>query len=138
LLTWSTLSRKIWCSQFAIIEHISGLTGLVFPVAQIVAALRQRGVETVVDGAHAPGQVAIDVSTLGAAYYAGTLHKWVGAPNGAALLHVRKDRQSTLHSISVSHGLSLQRGRPHPPGKVWMEDPLYWALRHKHRTYAPT
>jgi isopenicillin-N epimerase len=91
-------------TKLALIDHVTSQTGLVFPIAQVVAALRERGVETLVDGAHAAGMLELDVERLGAAYYVANLHKWVCAPKGAAMLVVREDCQRALHPLTISHG----------------------------------
>ena len=91
-------------TRLALVDHVTSQTGLVLPIADIVRALDARGVDTVVDGAHAAGMLDLRVQEIGAAYYVANLHKWVCAPKGAALLVVREDRQRDLHPLTISHG----------------------------------
>jgi isopenicillin-N epimerase len=92
-------------TAFAAIDHITSPTGVIFPIKQIIALFKERGIPVLIDGAHAPGQIDLDLNTLGADYYIGNCHKWLYAPKGAALLWVDKKHQSKIHPTVISHYL---------------------------------
>ncbi len=91
-------------------SHVTSTTALVFPVAELCAAARERGLPTLVDGAHAPGQVHLDLAALGADFYAANLHKWVCAPKGAGFLHARPAHHARLHATVTSWGYAEGSG----------------------------
>lgn len=91
--------------RLLVIDHVTSPTAVVFPVERIAAICRERGIECLVDGAHAPGMLDLHLGQLGATYYAGNFHKWVCAPKGAAFLWVDEARRSSVHPPVVSHFL---------------------------------
>jgi isopenicillin-N epimerase len=79
------------------------LSGLIFPVAQLAAAAKAAGARVLVDGAHAPGQIDLDVPAIGADWYVDNCHKWLFTPRGCGFLWARADAQQGLHPLSISH-----------------------------------
>ena len=109
-------------TRLAMIDHVTSNSALIFPVKQIIRQLEARGVDTLVDGAHAPGMLPLDVRALNPAYYSANLHKWVCAPKGAAFLWAREDKQAGLQPPVISHG----NNRPRPSFTPF-QDRFDWA-----------
>lgn len=96
-------------TKFVLLDHITSQTALIFPIKQIITLLAEKGIDTLVDGAHAPGMIPLNLQEIGATYYTGNCHKWLCAPKGSGFLYVRKDKQKTIRPTIISHGANSLR-----------------------------
>ncbi len=108
-------------TRLVLLDHVTSPTGLIFPVSRLVRELEARGIDTLVDGAHAPGMLPLNLTALAPAYYTANLHKWVCAPKGAGFLWVRPDKQNQVHPAVISHGHNTPR-----PGYSAFQDRFDW------------
>jgi isopenicillin-N epimerase len=111
-------------TRLAILDHISSSTAKLFPVGSLVEKLHERGVQVLIDAAHAPGAVAVDLKALGADYWTGNLHKWPCAPRGTAAVYAAPELRETLEPIPISW--RRPEGYPHSFSKIATADVTGW------------
>jgi isopenicillin-N epimerase len=91
-------------TRLVVLDHIASASALVLPVAELTRLAHQAGARVLIDGAHAPGQVSLDLPATGADWYVGNCHKWLMAPRGCGFLWAPAARQAELHPLAISHG----------------------------------
>ncbi|HNP74216.1 MAG TPA: aminotransferase class V-fold PLP-dependent enzyme [Kouleothrix sp.] len=112
------------------LSHISSPTALIFPLAEVCRRARAAGITTVIDGAHAPGQIDLALDALGADFYTGNCHKWMCAPKSAGFLFARPECQALLEPLIVSWGW-----RSETPGESQFLDYFEWRGTHDPAAY---
>jgi isopenicillin-N epimerase len=90
-------------TRLLVLDHVASPSAAILPVAPIIAAARRAGVPVLVDGAHAPGLIELEIDALAATWYAGNCHKWLCAPKGAGFLAVAADPPWEVHPTVISH-----------------------------------
>jgi isopenicillin-N epimerase len=108
---WSRVTNR---TRVIFLSHITSPTALILPVQEICHRAREAGLLTVIDGAHAPGHLPLNLTELGADIYAGACHKWLCAPKGAAFLYARREVQSLLDPLVISWGWGDEAIPPTP------------------------
>lgn len=90
--------------RIAVMDHITSPSAIRMPIEKLIPLCREFGVLSMIDGAHAPGHIPLNIRELDADFYAGNLHKWLYAPRGCALLYVKKEHQGWVKPVVTSHG----------------------------------
>ncbi|NWF65131.1 MAG: aminotransferase class V-fold PLP-dependent enzyme [Chloroflexi bacterium] len=119
---WRGVTPK---TRVIFLSHITSPTAAIFPIQQIIQRAREQGILTVIDGAHAPGQIPLNLNALGADFYGGNLHKWLCAPKGAGFLYARPEAQHLLKPLVVSWGYESET----PGDSTFIDYHEWWGTR---------
>ncbi len=111
-------------TRLVIVDHIASPSGIVFPVEEIVRRCHAKGIQVLVDGSHAPGMIDLDIGSIGADWYVGNCHKWLGAPKGAAFVSVGVGNETEIHPSIISHAYG--RGLAAEFSKIGTRDASAW------------
>jgi len=140
------LVEAVWAgvgprTRVLFISHHTSSTAMTLPVAELCRRARAAGLRTVVDGAHVPGHLPLDLKTLDVDYYAGNCHKWLGAPKGAGFLYVRRELQHDIHPLVFSWGYEgddpsfmlrhEQQGTRDPSAYLTVPAAIEWQAEHE-------
>ena len=98
---WSYASDQ---TKYVFISQITSTTGMILPIPEIVAEAKKRGIKTIIDGAHVPAHIPLDIKELDPDYYTGALHKWLCCPKGSSFLYVKKEKQVGIQPMLKSWG----------------------------------
>jgi isopenicillin-N epimerase len=98
------------------LSHITSPTALVFPIERAIKEAKTRGIWTVIDGAHAPGHIPLDLTAMDVDFYGGNLHKWLMTPKGSGFLYVRPELQKLINPLVISHGWTAESKAPGAKG----------------------
>ena len=98
---WSYASDQ---TKYVFISQITSTTGMILPIPEIVAEAKKRGIKTIIDGAHVPAHIPLDIKELDPDYYTGALHKWLCCPKGSSFLYVKKEKQDGIQPMLKSWG----------------------------------
>lgn len=90
-------------TRLALIDHITSATGMIFPIRKIIDLLHEHGIIVIVDGAHAPGMIPMDIRALHADFYVGNCHKWICAPKGSAFMYAKNEFKEWIKPLVISH-----------------------------------
>ena len=117
LTTAEDFVEQLWAgvtprTRIITLSHLTSATALRFPVEEVCRRARAAGIITVIDGAHAPGQIDLDLEAIGADFYTGNCHKWLSAPKGAGFIYARPERQELLDPLVISWGWQAERPGP--------------------------
>jgi isopenicillin-N epimerase len=115
---WSGVTDR---TRVLFLSHITSPTAIIFPIKPLIDRARARDIITIIDGAHAPGQIDLNLRELGADFYSGNLHKWLMSPKGSAFLYARKEMQRLVEPLIVSWGWETEK-----PGSSKFVDEQEW------------